>query len=146
MTIEPAAAITSSQTVSPADVVLALYEAIDSGYATRAGTLFTDDAIFDHPEQTFRGIDEIRGFLSRREGDTSRHTVHVLNNTRIAELPGGERDVSSVVFIYSPDAEGEWGLHRVVRMRHVVRSLEGQYRIATRVIEPLERATDHTTG
>jgi len=125
--------------------VLALYEAIDTGHATEAGVLFTDDAVFDHPEQVFRGIEEIRGFLSRRESDTDRRTIHVLNNTRIAEADEGEREVSSVVFIYSPDAGGDWHLHRVARMRHVVRAVDGQWRITSRVIGPADKAMVHQT-
>jgi len=136
---------TPGKGASAVDVVLALYEAIDTGHATEAGVLFTDDAVFDHPEQVFRGIEEIRGFLSRRESDTDRRTIHVLNNTRIAEADEGEREVSSVVFIYSPDAGGDWHLHRVARMRHVVRAVDGQWRITSRVIGPADKAMVHQT-
>ena len=132
--------------LSLVDVVLALYEAIDGKVATRAITLFTDDAVFDHPQKVFRGVDEIYGFLHSHESDKERHTGHVLHNVRVAQLESGKWDVSSTVFIYFRDAEGKWTLRAVERMRHILRSVEGQWRITARVIEPLERAKAHETG
>jgi hypothetical protein len=138
MSIQSSPSATESE--SALDVVLALYEAIDTGHATEAAGLFTDDAVFDHPEKVFQGIEEIRGFLSGRESDADRHTIHVLNNTRVSEAADGAREISSVVFIYSPSAEGDWHLHRVARMRHTVRVVDSQWRITSRVIGSAETA------
>ena len=78
MSIQSSSSTTESESESALDVVLALYEAIDTGHATEGASLFADDAVFDHPEKVFRGIEEIRGFLSARESDADRHTIHVL--------------------------------------------------------------------
>ena len=138
MSIQSSSSTTESESESALDVVLALYEAIDTGHATEGASLFADDAVFDHPEKVFRGIEEIRGFLSARESDADRHTIHVLGNTRVSEAPDGAREISSVVFIYSPGAEDDWHLHRVARMRHTVQVVDGQWRIVSRVIGSAE--------
>ena len=119
-------------------IVLGLYEAIDSGRATAALDLFAADAVFEGPTGLLEGAAEISGFLTARERNTERRTVHVLNNVVIRQLDERDVEVRGVMMIYTPDAVGHWQLERVLRVRHVVRTVEGATQIVARLREPLE--------
>ena len=112
-------------------VVYAMYDAIDTGHASKAAPFFADHAVWDHPSRPLNGAEEIGAFLSQRESDTSQRTVHVLTNVRVNERPSGDYTVDSVVFVHHADSEAkEWHLQRIVRMRQVVRLVGGTLQIA----------------
>ena len=121
----------TSARVAADQVVYAMYDAIDTGHASRAAPFFADDAVWDHPSRALTGAREIGAFLDNREGDSSYRTVHVLTNVRVNERSSGEYAVDSVVFVYHADGKtDEWRLQRIARMRQIIRSIRGKWRIA----------------
>lgn len=120
-------------------VVLRLYEAIDSGRATEAIPLFTEDAVLEHPDHALEGAEEISAFLTRREADTERHTVHLFTNVLTRQLDDGDIEVRGVMMIHMPDATGAWQMMRLLRVRHLLRLVDAEFLIGARLREPLEQ-------
>ena len=122
-------------------VVLGLYEAIDAGRATAALELFTADAVFEGPNGLYKGAAEISAFLTAREANTERRTVHVFANVDTRQLDERDVEVRGVMLIHTPDTAGDWQLERLTRVRHVVRAVDGAALIAARIREPLQAPT-----
>ena len=147
MEADTTAARKPGEALDPAvSVVLGLYEAIDSGRATAALELFTPDAVFEGPGGVLEGTGEISAFLTARERRTERRTVHVLTNVVARRLDERDIEVRGVMMIHTPDAAGDWHMERLLRVRHVVRTVEGTVLIVARRREPLERPTPTAAG
>jgi len=61
-------------------VLVEFLAAIDHGHASTALDLFTEDASFTARGQQLQGRDAISGFLTEREAETGRQTVHIIVN------------------------------------------------------------------
>jgi len=94
MRMQEQVAVVSQSAAAATETVLAYHRAIDTGHATDAISLFTEDAVFQARGTELVGRDAISGFMTDREAQVGRHTVHVVANVvvrRGAGRPGGAR-------------------------------------------------------
>ncbi|MFI8893515.1 nuclear transport factor 2 family protein [Streptomyces paradoxus] len=117
---------------------------IDSGRATAGIGAFADDAEFEAHGRVFRGRAEILDFLSAREANTGRQTVHVLANEVVTvqdDEPGGERvELRTVVLLHVRQPDGAYALDRVLETVHHFSHIGGRWRITRRASAPLHPA------
>lgn len=122
-------------------LVVGYHRDIDSGRATAGIGAFADDAEFEARGRVFRGRGEILDFLSAREADTGRQTVHVLANevvTASDDGPQGERiELRAMVLLHVRQPDGAYVLDRVLDTVHQLRRLDGEWRITRRTSKPL---------
>ena len=122
------------------ETVLAYHRAIDTGHATDAISLFTDDAVFQAKGTELLGRDAIRVFMTDREAQAERHTVHVVANLVVRRAQDDEVELSALVLLHVRQPDGGYALERVLDTTHVVtRDLSG-WKIHRRLSRPLHDA------
>jgi hypothetical protein len=117
---------------------------IDRGRATAGIGAFADDAQFEAHGRVFRGKPEILGFLTAREADAGRQTVHVLaNETLIGQDEEGDLrrvELRAMVLLHVRQPDGTYLLDRVLDTVHQFRYSDGEWRITRRTSTPLHPA------
>jgi hypothetical protein len=117
---------------------------IDRGRATAGIGAFADDAEFEAHGRVFRGKHEILGFLTAREADAGRQTVHVLaNETLIGQDEEGDLrrvELRAMVLLHVRQPDGTYLLDRVLDTVHQFRYSDGEWRITRRTSTPLHPA------
>lgn len=96
------------------DVVLAFHRCIDTGNATAAADLFTDDATLEVRGSTFVGRAAIDGFLGEREA-ADRITRHVV--VEWSPTGGAASEVTAtatVAILHLPPSEKDHVLERII--------------------------------
>jgi len=78
--ITPAPGVDAGSAAACHAVLVEFLAAIDHGHATTVLDLFTEDASFTARGQQLRGRDAISRFLTEREAETGRQTVHIIAN------------------------------------------------------------------
>ena len=124
-------------------LVAGYHRAIDSGRASAAISAFADHATFEVRGHVHSGHAEILAFLTAREADTGRHTVHVLANETAEWVDDGDGDVlelRALVLLHVRDASGAYALERVLDSVHRVEQVEGGWHITRRSAAPLHPA------
>ncbi|WP_406445636.1 nuclear transport factor 2 family protein [Streptomyces sp. NBC_00631] len=122
-------------------LVVGYHRDIDSGRATAGIGAFAEDAEFEAHGRIFHGRAEILGFLSAREADTGRQTVHVLANEVVTDQgdgPHGRRaELRAMILLHVRQADGAYVLDRVLDTVHQFRCRGGEWRITRRTSRPL---------
>jgi ketosteroid isomerase-like protein len=121
----------------PEDVVLAYHRAIDAGHATEGIGLFTEDALFQARGSELTGRDAILGFLTEREAQRDRHTVHVVANAVARRRAADEAEVAALILLHVRQPDGGYALERVLDTVHVLRRNRGGWQICKRYSSPL---------
>jgi hypothetical protein len=122
-------------------LVIGYHRDIDSGRATAGISAFADGAEFEARGRVFRGRAEILGFLSAREADTRRQTVHVIANevptTQDGDSDVGRAELRATVLLHVRQPDGGYLLDRVLDTVHQFRSSGGEWLITRRTSRPL---------
>jgi hypothetical protein len=117
---------------------------IDTGRATAGIGAFADNAEFEAHGRVFRGRAEILGFLSARQADTGRRTVHVIANEVVTgqddEGDGDRVELRAMVLLHVRQPDGSYLLDRVLDTVHQFRYSGGEWRITRRTSRPLHPA------
>lgn len=121
-------------------VLVDFLAAIDRGRATQALRLFTSDASFDARGRQLRGHEEIRRFLSAREADTDRHTVHLLANEVVRRCTSEELELTALLLLYERRLDGQYQVERVLDTAQTFRRTSDGWRISSRATTPLHPA------
>ncbi|SDT07742.1 SnoaL-like domain-containing protein [Brevibacterium sandarakinum] len=114
--------------------------AIDQGRATDALELFTPDAVFDARGTTLRGHDGIADFLAAREGETERHTVHVIVNDAVRRHEDREIELTALLMLYERQSDGTYRLDRILDTAQTFQRLSSGWRISARTTRPVHPA------
>ena len=109
-------------------LVLGYHRDIDGGRATAGIGAFADDAEFEAHGRVFRGRGEILGFLTDREADTQRQTVHVLANGTVTGQDDDRIELCAVVLLHVRQPDGTYRLERVLDTVHQL--CRGRRRVA----------------
>lgn len=103
-------------------LIVAYSHLIDFGQAARVGELFTDDGVWQSPENRFAGRATIDDAFSQRQANTGRRSRHVCTNVAIDVLSNDEAKGLCYFTLWRADnVEGE--VARVSRPEMV-----GEYR------------------
>lgn len=126
-------------------VLVTFLAAIDHGHATTAVNLFTADALFTARGQQLHGRDAISQFLTTREAETDRHTIHVIANETIRGSDANETITLEAVLILLLRSEaGNYGIDRVFdTTQDFVRTPTG-WKIASRDVTSFDQSIDAT--
>lgn len=114
--------------------------AIDQGRATDALELFTPDALFDARGTTLRGHEEIANFLAAREGETQRHTVHVITNDAVRRHDDHDLELTALLILYERQIDGTYRLDRILNTTQTFQHLPSGWRISSRTTRPAHPA------
>lgn len=120
-----------------ADVVFAYHRAIDSGRATEGIELFAEDAVFQAKGMELIGRAAIAGFLTEREAQTDRHTMHVVANTTARSSESNQIELTGFVLLHVRRLDGRYELERVLDTTHVLRPCASGWQILKRLSRPL---------
>lgn len=118
-------------------LVVGYHLAIDRGGATSAIDAFTDDAVFEIRGQQLRGRREILDFLTRRESQVDRQTVHEITNEHVIERGQDRVVLGALVLLHLRGADGRYELEKVLDSTHALRRTAQGWRIAERSSRPL---------
>ncbi len=122
-------------------LVVGYHREIDSGRATAGISAFADDAEFEAHGRIIRGRDEILGFLTAREADIGRQTVHVIANEVLTGQDGGSDDkrveLQAMILLHVRQPDGAYLLDRVLSTVHQFRYADGEWLITRRTSRPL---------
>ncbi len=113
---------------------------IDRGRASAAIQYFDDDAEFEARGERLRGREQILKFLTDREAQTGRYTVHVVANPVTVESSHDTVEISALIMLHVRHQDGEYALERVLDTRHRFRSTPTGYKIVSRTSTPLHDA------
>lgn len=111
--------------------------AIDRGRATEALDLFTDDASFAARGQQLHGREAIAGFLRERQGEASRHTVHVIANDVVRAAGEDELVLTATLLLHEREQDDRYAIHRALDTTQTFRRHSDRWRIAARRTRPI---------
>jgi hypothetical protein len=117
---------------------------IDRGRASAAIRYFDEDAEFEARGERLRGREQILRFLTDREAQTARHTVHVVANPVTVESSDDAVEISALIMLHVRNHEGGYALERVLDTRHRFRSTPSGYNIVSRRSTPIHPAVPIT--
>jgi SnoaL-like domain len=125
-------------------LVVGYHRDIDSGRATAGIQAFAEDAEFEAHGRVLRGRDQILGFLSAREANTGRQTVHVIANEvvtrRDSEVEDNPVELRAMILLHVRQPDGSYLLDRVLNTVHQFRCSGGDWQITRRTSKPLHPA------
>jgi SnoaL-like domain len=125
-------------------LVVGYHRDIDSGRAAAGISAFAEDAEFEAHGRVLRGREEILGFLSAREANTGRRTVHVIANEvvtgRDGEVDDNPVELRAMILLHVRQPDGSYLLDRVLDTVHQFRCSEGEWQITRRASRPLHPA------
>ncbi|MBN9035922.1 MAG: nuclear transport factor 2 family protein [Rhizobiales bacterium] len=119
------------------DRICAYHYDIDRGAATKGIVHFTDDAVFEAQGKRYEGRDGVMSFLTNREAQTDRHTVHVITGPRFSRGDDGSLLVGTIILISVRDAEGQYTISKAVDTVHRFVETRDGWLIASRLSKPL---------
>ena len=114
------------------EVVLGYHRDIDAGHATAAIDAFTDDAEFQAHGRLLRGSTEILGFLTAREANTDRKTLHVFANETVTEQGSDAIELRALVVIHVQQPAGHYMVENAVDLVHHLVKTDGEWKISHR--------------
>jgi ketosteroid isomerase-like protein len=118
-------------------LVLRYHRDIDRGRATAGIDVFAENAEFTVRGQIMRGRGEILGFLTDRERQTDRHTVHVIANEVVVAADDDHAELDAFVLLHGRQADGGYHLDHVLDTRHTFRRDGDTWLITRRTSVPL---------
>lgn len=121
-------------------LVLGYHRDIDRGCATAGIDAFAENAEFAARGQVMRGRGEILRFLTDRERQTDRHTVHVIANEVVVAADDDHVELNAFVLLHVRQADGGYHLDRVLDTRHTFRRGGDTWLITRRTSVPLHAA------
>lgn len=119
------------------EVVYLFHRHIDRGQATKALDLVADDADFTIRGQRMRGRAEVGEFLTWREQQTDRKTLHLIQHPVMSRGPGAEVRVDAVLAMHSRDDAGTLRLDNAFEITHTLVPADGGWRIRDRAMSPI---------
>jgi len=78
---------------------------VDHGEAERVADLFSEDGVWESPEVTMRGRDQVRKGFAMRQSDLKRMSRHVCNNLLIDVLDEDHAEGTVYLTLYRHDGE-----------------------------------------
>ncbi len=123
-------------------VLVEFLAAIDHGHASTALDLFTDDASFTARGQQLHGRDAISEFLTVREAETGRQTVHLIaNETQHTNDADETVTLEAILVLVERNSAGKFVTHRILETtQHFVPTAAG-WRITRRETAPFHPPT-----
>ena len=119
------------------EVIYLFHRHIDRGQATNALDLVADDADFTIRGERMRGRAEVGEFLARREQQTDRRTLHLIESPIVTGGRGGEVVVEAVLAMHSRDDAGTLRLDNAFEIAHTLVLGDGGWRIRDRTMSPI---------
>lgn len=112
---------------------------VDTNWGRIAPEYYTDDALFEGPEASYRGKEKIRQFYKWREDRGARVAVHAVNNFRV-EFESENRATSTwYLLLYAADGQRILPTHPPITISLVtdkcVRAEDGRWLYAGRKFE-----------
>ena len=112
---------------------------VDTNWGRGAGQYYTDDALFEGPEASYRGRAKIEQFYKWREDRGARLAVHAVNNFRV-EFESDTRATSTwYLLLYAGDGKRVLPTHPPITISLVtdicVRGDDGKWRYSGRRFE-----------
>jgi len=130
---------------SPAACHIVLVEflaAIDHGHATTALDLFAEDASFTARGQQLQGRDAISEFLTEREAETDRQTVHInANETASTDDTREAVTLDAVLVLLVRNGAGQYAFDRVLDTTQQFVPTPAGWRITSRHTAPFHPPT-----
>lgn len=128
-------------------VLAGFLAAIDHGHASTALDLFTQDAFFTARGQQLHGRDAIGTFLTQREAETGRQTVHIIANETVGT--GDTREaviLDAVLVLLARNAADQYVIDRVLDTTQQFVSTPAGWRITSRHTTTFHPLTQPPTG
>jgi hypothetical protein len=88
-------------------LIVAYSHFIDFGEAGRVGELFTADGVWESPEATMRGQEQVTAGFGRRQANAGRRSRHVCTNVAIDIVGPDEAKGVCYFSLYRADGVGE---------------------------------------
>lgn len=112
---------------------------VDTNWGRGAGAYYTDDAVFEGPEASYKGVAKIQQFYKWREDRGARLAVHAVNNFRV-DFESDTRATSTwYLLLYAGDGTRILPTHPPITISLVtdvcVRGEDGKWRYARRRFE-----------
>jgi ketosteroid isomerase-like protein len=99
---------------------------VDTNWGRNAGDYYTEDAVFEGPEATYRGKAKIQQFYRWREQRGKRVAVHAVSNFRV-QFESDTRATSTwYLLLYAADGEPILPTHPPITISLVTDKLERQ--------------------
>lgn len=76
---------------------------VDTNWGRNAGTYYTEDAVFQGPEATYRGREKILEFYRWRESRGQRTAVHAVSNFRVQFESDSRATSTWYLLLYAAD-------------------------------------------
>lgn len=140
MSMQEQGAVIGQSAAAATETVLAYHRAIDTGHATDAISLFTEGAVFQAKGTELVGREAISGFMTDREAQVERHTVHVVANLMVLRAQDDRVELGALVLLHVRQADGRYELERVLDTTHIVTRDVGGWKIDRRLSRPLHDA------
>ncbi|WCT05756.1 nuclear transport factor 2 family protein [Rhodococcus qingshengii] len=131
--------VTSDERAAALETVYSFHRHIDRGEATRAISLVADDADFTVRGERMRGRTAVENFLTWREAQVDRKTVHVIESSIVTRSGPAEFAVDSILLMHSRDAGGALELAQAFEITHTLIAYEGNWLIRDRSMTPIHR-------
>jgi uncharacterized protein (TIGR02246 family) len=123
-------------------VLVEFLAAIDHGHASTALDLFTEDASFTARGQQLHGREAISGFLTQREVETDRQTVHIIaNETARTDDTREAVTLDAVLVLLVRNEAGQYVIDRVLDTTQQVVPTPAGWRITSRDTTPFHPPT-----
>jgi uncharacterized protein (TIGR02246 family) len=123
-------------------VLVEFLAAIDHGHATTALDLFTADASFTARGQQLQGLDAISRFLTEREAETYRQTIHIIaNETARTDDTGEAITLDAVLVLLVCNEAGHYLTDRVLDTTQQFVPTPAGWRITSRRTAPFHPPT-----
>lgn len=85
------------------DRLLDYWHEVDSNDGRKAGTYFTEDALWEAPPRTFKGRAEIQGFFDWRLTRGDRIALHTVNNLKVTVESATQASTRWYLVLYAGD-------------------------------------------
>ena len=112
---------------------------VDTNWGRGAGVYYTDDALFEGPEASYRGRAKIEQFYKWREDRGARLAVHAVNNFRVEFESDTKATSTWYLLLYAADGKRPLPTHPPITISLVtdkcVRGSDGKWRYSGRKFE-----------
>jgi hypothetical protein len=129
--------VTADERSAALDTVYLFHRHIDRGQATRSAELVAPDADFTIRGQRMQGHAAVLDFLTWREAQVDRHTLHVLTSSIVTRSEPSVLSVESVLLMHARDDEGVLRLGDAYDIVHGLVLHDGRWLIRDRTMSPV---------
>jgi hypothetical protein len=137
--------VTADERSAALETVYLFHRHIDRGQATRSAELVAPDADFTIRGQRMQGHAAVLDFLTWREAQVDRHTLHVLTSSIVTRSAPSVLSVESILLMHARDEDGVLRLGDAFEIVHGLVLDGGRWLIRDRTMSPVHAPAPEIT-